>query len=153
MSIANLGMRKLAVISSSQLYNSQNDFYESAQSNGVEQYSEQCSKPSSQQLILKKAERLIYHRCIVSDRPLNLLKHFLLVALPYMNDMISISIHKELQSCLHHHQVFCCPESVNTKRENPMVYGTNFTQCVCTEYCESWILSSLLLLWTLGTVY
>ena len=71
----------------------------------MEQYSEQSSKPSSQQSILKKAERLIDHRCIVSDRrgdrPSNLLKYFLLVTLPYMNDMISISIHKELQICLH----------------------------------------------------
>ena len=40
-----------------------------------------------------------------------------------------------------YHQVFCYPESVNTKQENPMIYGTNFTQCVCTGYCESWILS------------
>ena len=67
----------------------------------MEQYSEQSSKPSSQQSILKKAERLIYHHYIVSDRPSNLLKGFLLATLPYMNDMISISIHKELQSCLH----------------------------------------------------
>ena len=36
----------------------------------------------------------------MSDRPSNLLNRFLLVMLPYMNDMISISIHKELQSCL-----------------------------------------------------
>ena len=131
-------MRKLGYLRVSYRILERN-FYESAQSNGMEQYSEQSSKPSSQQSILKKSERLIYaliyHRCIVSDRPSNLLEHFLLVTLPYMNDMISISI-----------QVFCCTVSVNTKRENPMVYGANFTQCVCTGYCESWILSSLLLL-------
>ena len=40
-----------------------------------------------------------------------------------------------------YHQVFCYPESVNTKWENPMVYSTNFMQCVCTAYCESWIVS------------
>ena len=34
-----------------------------------------------------------------------------------------------------------------------MVYGANFTQCVCTGYCETLILSSLLLLWTLGPMY
>ena len=33
------------------------NFYESAQSNGVEQYSEQSSKPSSQQWILKKSRK------------------------------------------------------------------------------------------------
>ena len=62
-------------------------FYESAQSNGVEQYSEQSRKPLSQQWILKKAKRLIYHRCIVSDLPSNLLKCFLLVTFPYMTDI------------------------------------------------------------------
>ena len=96
----NLGTRKLGYLRVSYRILERN-FYESAQSNGVEQYSEQSSKPLSQQSISKKAERLIYHRCIMSDRPSNLLKHFLLVTLPYMNDMISISIHKELQSCLH----------------------------------------------------
>ena len=59
------------------------NFYESAQINGVEQHSEQSSY-------------------VNSDWPsVELLKHFLLVALPYMNDMISISIHEELQNCLH----------------------------------------------------
>ena len=42
-----------------------------------------------------------------------------------------------------YHRVFCYPESVNTKQENPTVYGTNFTQCICTGYCENWILSLL----------
>ena len=32
-------------------------------------------------------------------------------------------------------------ESVNTKRENPMVYIANFTQYIFTGYCESWIFS------------
>ena len=80
----------------------------SAQSDGVEQYSEQSSKPSSQQSILKKAERLIYHRSItVSDRGKVTGRRIYssvscwLATLPYMNDMISISTHKELQSCLH----------------------------------------------------
>ena len=31
-----------------------------------------------------------------------------------------------------------------------MVYGANFMQYICRGYCESWILSSLLLLWTLA---
>ena len=57
---------------------------------------------------------------------------------------------KKYKAVYIYHQVFCCPESVNTKRENPMVYCTNFTQCVCTGYCKSWILSSLPLWWTLG---
>ena len=37
--------------------------------------------------------------------------------------------------------VFNLPLCVNTKRENSMVYG--FTQCICTSYHESWILSLL----------
>ena len=35
------------------------------------------------------------------------------------------------------------PLGVNTKQENLMVYGVNFTQCICTGYCNSWILSLL----------
>ena len=48
---------------------------------------------------------------------------------------------KNYKAVYTYHQIFCCPESVNTKWENPMVYGASFTQCVCTGYCESWILS------------
>ena len=114
----------------------------------MEQYSEQSSKPSSQQSILKKAERRIYHRCVVSDRPSNLLKRLLLVTLPYMNDDIDIYTQRttKLFTPIIIKSFVGCTESVNTKRENSMVYGANFTQCVCTGYCESWILSSLLLL-------
>ena len=32
-------------------------------------------------------------------------------------------------------QVACFPVSVNIKRQNPMVYGANLKQCVCTESC------------------
>ena len=127
-------MRKLRYLRVS-YRNLERNFYESAHNNGVEKYNEQSRKLSSQQWILKKAERLIYHHCVVimSDRPSNLLKHFLLVTLPYMNDTISISIYtKNYKAVYTYHQVFCCPESVNTKRENPMVYGVNFTQCFCT---------------------
>ena len=99
-STTNLGMHKLRYLRVSYRI-LERIFYESAQSNGVEQYSEQSRKPLSQQWILKKAERCIYDYCVVSHRLSNLLKHFLLVILPYMNDTISISIHKELQSCLH----------------------------------------------------
>ena len=60
-------------------------------------------------MVLKKAERRIYDRRILSERPSNSFKLLLLVTLPCMNDMMSISIHKELQS---YHQVSCCPESV-----------------------------------------
>ena len=85
-SIANLATRKLGYLQVSYRILERN-FYESAQSNGVEQYSEQSRKPLSQQWILKKAKRLIYHRCIVSDLPSNLLKCFLLVTFPYMTDI------------------------------------------------------------------
>ena len=37
--------------------------------------------------------------------------------------------------------VFGYPESINTKQENQMAYGENFTQCICIGYCEGWILS------------
>ena len=56
----------------------------------------------------------------MSEWPSNSFKHFLLVILPCMNDMILVSIHKELQVVYSCHQVFCCPESVNTKQENPV---------------------------------
>ena len=133
-----LGMHKLRYFRVSYIILESN-FYKSAQSNGVEQYIEQSNKPLSQ-------KGLLYHRCIMSDQSSNLLEHFLLVTLPYMNYMTSISIHKELQSFFTYHHVFCCPESVNIKWENPMVYCANFTQCICTGYCESWILFFLLAL-------
>ena len=134
MSTASLGMCKLGYLRVSYRILNRN-FHESAQSNGVEQYSEQsmARKPSSQQWISKKAKRHVYHHCIVSDRPSHLLQRFLLVTLPYMNDMILISKH----AVYTYHQVFCYSESVNTKQENPMIYGANFTQCVCTGYCKS----------------
>ena len=97
------------------------NFYNSAQSNGVEQHSEWSRKPSNQQWIFKKAEKNI----IISS---------------LLTWMIYQYVHKELQS---YHEVFCWPKSVNTKRDNPMVHGTNFTQCSCTGYCDSWILSLL----------
>ena len=50
---------------------------------------------------------------------------------------------KDCKPIYTYHQAFCCPESVNTKQENPKVYSANFTRCVCTGYCENWILSSL----------
>ena len=37
--------------------------------------------------------------CIVSDQLSNSFEHFWLVTLPHMNDIISISTYKELQSC------------------------------------------------------
>ena len=91
-------MRKLGYLQGSYRILKKN-FYELAHSNGVEQHVEQSRKPLSQQWILKKAER-----CIISllrRLAVKFTQCFLLVALPYMNDMISISIHKELQSCLH----------------------------------------------------
>ena len=34
-------------------------------------------------------------------------------------------------------QIFWLPVSVNIKRGNPMIYGANFTQCICTGHCDS----------------
>ena len=99
-SIANLGRRKLGYLRVSYRIfkrNFTNQPRAMVWSNTVSS----PAKPFSQQSILKKAKGLLYHHCIVTDRLSNLLKRFLLVTLSYMNDMISISIHKELQSCLH----------------------------------------------------
>ena len=143
-------MRKLGYLRVSSRILKRN-FYESAQGIGVEQYSEQSRKPLSQQWILKKAERRVYHRCVVSDQPSNLSSisswlHFLTWMIWYR-----YLYTKNYKAVYTYHQVFSsCAKSVNTKRENLMVYGVNFTQCICTGYCESWILSSFLLLWTLA---
>ena len=48
---------------------------------------------------------------------------------------------KSYKAINNNHQVLCYPESVNTKQENTMGYSANFTQCIPTGYCESWILS------------
>ena len=85
MRIANLGTRKLGYVWVSYRVLERN-FYELAKSNGVEQYSEQSSKPLSQQSILRKAKMLIYHCCIVSEQPSNLLKRFLLVTLHRLHE-------------------------------------------------------------------
>ena len=58
MSTASLGMCKLRYLRVISKIPKRN-FYKSAQSNGVEQHSEQSRKPSSQQQILKKVERRI----------------------------------------------------------------------------------------------
>ena len=65
----------------------------------MEQYSEQSSKPLSQQSILKKAETLIYHRYIVAGWPSNLLNCFLLVTLSYLYT-------KNYKAVYTYHQVF-----------------------------------------------
>ena len=126
------------------------NFYESAQNNGVEQHSEQSRNPLSQQWILKQAERRISHCWVMSDQPshyssISCWLHFLTWTIWYR-----YLYTKDYKAVYTYHQVFCCPESVNTKQENLMVDSMNFTQCVCIGYCESWILFSLLLLWTLG---
>ena len=77
----------------------------------------------------------------MSDRPSNLLKCFLLVTLPYVNDIYAQRTTKLFTSII---------KSFVTLK---VVYGMNFTHCMCTGYCESWILSSLLLLWTLGVIH
>ena len=118
--------------------------YTVAEINGVEQHSKQSRKPLNQQWLLKKAERHIYDHCVVSEQPSNSFKHFLLVTLPCMNDDIDIYTQRTTKLFTPtYHQVFCCPESVNTKRENLMIYSANFMQWVCIGYCESWILSLL----------
>ena len=68
---------------------------DSAQNNGVEQHSEQPGNPSSQQQNKRKLKGIYV---IVSDQWLNSLKHFLLVTLPHMVDIILITTYQELQS-------------------------------------------------------
>ena len=113
MSTASLGMCKLGYLRVSSTILKRN-FYESAQINGVEQHSEQSRKPSSQQWILKKAERCIHHCYIMSDRLSNLLTEAFLGGYTslHMSDMISISIHKAVYT---YHQAFCCLKNGNTK--------------------------------------
>ena len=107
------------------------------QINGVEQHSEQFRKSSTQQWILKKTERRIYYHRVVSDWMSNLLKHFLLDSLSHIKIQYHYLYAVNYKAVNTYHQVFCYPESVNTKPENLMIYGMNFTKCICTGYCES----------------
>ena len=112
------------------------NFHDLAQKNSAKQHSEQSRKPLASNKILK----CVYH-VIVSDQPLNsfecfLLSHFLTWMMQYR--YLYAKNYKAINT---YHQVFFYPESGNAKRENPMVYCANFTQCVCTGYCETWILS------------
>ena len=75
------------------------NFHKPAQNNGVKQQGEQFRKPSSQQGILKKAERCTCRCCIAKWPAIKFIWALLLVTLPHMNNIISISMHKELQSC------------------------------------------------------
>ena len=116
------------------------NFHDSAQNNGVQQQSEQSRKPSSQWRDFNKAELCIL--CCCERLAIEFIQAFLAVALLHMSATISISIYKRTTKLLTlNHQVFCYPKSVNTKWENLMVYDMNFMQCICTGYCESWILS------------
>ena len=83
----------------------------------------------------------------MSDRLSNLLKCFLLVTLPYTNDMISISSYTQRTLKLFTPIIksFVALKVLMQKQENPMVYGANFTQCICTGYCESWMPSLLIM--------
>ena len=73
-----------------------------------------------------------------SDQPSNLLTEPFLAGYTSLHEQYDIdNLHTK------NYKAVCCPESVNKKQENLMVYGANFTQCVCTGYCESWILSLL----------
>ena len=111
----------------------------------MEQYSKQSRKRSSQQWILKKAERhiAIWSQCrewaaVKFIQTFLASLHFLAWMMWYWYLYI-----KNYKVVYTYHQVFCCPESVNTRQENPMIYGANFMQCICTGYCENWILSLL----------
>ena len=133
-----LQMRKLGYLWVSSRILKRN-FHDSAQNNGAQQQGEQSRKPSSQWRDFKKAELRIL--CCHEWLAVEFIQAFLAVALIHMSDTISISIYKRTIKLLTLNQVFCYPKSVNTKWENLMVYDMNFTQCICTGYCKTWILS------------
>ena len=131
------------------------NFHESAQNNGVKQHSEKSRKPLSQNGGLKKVEKCMYiitaswatgHQIHSS---VSCWLHFLIWMIWY-----HYLYTKNYKAVNTYHWIFCYPESGNTKQENLIVYGVNFTQWVCTGYCESWILSlPYILLLTLETTY
>ena len=107
-----------------------------------EQHSDQSWKPSSQRGIFKESWKVYYviNASWVTNHKIHMAVscwlHFLTWPIWY-----KFQYRKNCKAVNTYHQVFCYPESVNTKWENPMVYCVVFTQCICTEYCESWILS------------
>ena len=144
MPTTSLGICKLRYLQVSSRIPKRN-FQDSAQTNGVEQHSEQSRNPSTQHGILKKAERCI---CIMSDWPLNSFNHFWLVTLPHMNDVHNIIVFIWRATKL----LTPIIKSLATLKvlilnKNSMVYGVNFMQkrIVRVRYSPS-----LLLLWTLG---
>ena len=93
-SATSLGMRKLRYLRVSSRILERN-FYESAQINHVEQHSEQSRKPSTQQWIIKKAERYICRRCIVSDQQQNLLTEVFLAGYTFLHERYDINIYTQ----------------------------------------------------------
>ena len=104
----------------------------------MEKHSEQSRKPLSQQWILKKAEKRLYHCYIVNDRLLNLFKHFLLVILLPGMICYQCLCTKNYKAVYTYRQVFCSPESISTKLENQWFTAwTLHSVLICTGYWES----------------
>ena len=145
MSTAKLGMCKLRYLWVSYRILERN-FYKSAQSNGVEQY----RKPSSQQWILKKAAGKAYISSLHHEWPAIKFTQAFLAGYTSLHEQYHIDIYTQRTTMLFTPTIksfVALKVLIRTKQENPMVYcAANFTQCVCRGYCESWILSSLLLL-------
>ena len=73
-----------------------------------------------------------------SDQPSNLLTEAFLAGYTSLHEQYDIDIYTQRTT-----KLFVALKVLIKKQENLMVYGANFTQCVCTGYCESWILSLL----------
>ena len=117
------------------------NFYKSAQINGVEQHNNYAvQKAFKSAMDFKESWKVCISLWCHEWLAVKFTQVFFAGYTSYMNDMMSISIHKNYKAIHTYYQVLCCPESVNTKLENLMVYDANFTQCICTGYCESWIL-------------
>ena len=87
------------------------DFYKSAQSNGVEQHSEQSRKPSSQQWILKKLKGVYIIAALwVTDYQIyssvSYMLHFLTWMIWYQYLYTKNYVYKAVYT---YHQVFCLP--------------------------------------------
>ena len=71
------------------------NFYESAQKNGVEQHSEQSRKLSSQQWILKKAEKKVYISSIHHEWPPIKFTQVFLTGYTSLHEQYGIDIYKQ----------------------------------------------------------
>ena len=111
---------------------------------GVVQHSEPAKKPLC--LTLKAAERVLKSSWVTGTKfNLAFLAGFTFSHELYNID-IPIYVWRTTKLCICK-QVYSFPVSITyVKRENPIVYCANFTQCICTGHCKSGIYSPALLI-------